>query len=202
MILEDIANALAHCHDRNICHLDIKERNVNVKDKKGILVDFGGAREYGVRHSIVDEFVVSTENCGAPEYLDHGAFTPRSDTFSFSYMAFWTLKEMLPFKFYDPKEEKRYAVPHHNQDSLADYNSFGNLVIKGLSRESHRRPPMQELADALKEHTARHRHPPNAMTSAPCPASSDSALLPKKETLPHTAASYEIGPQPQPAPLS
>ncbi len=202
MILEDIANALVHCHDKNVCHLDVKERNVIVKDKRGILIDFGGAREYGVRHNIIDDFTVTTENCGAPEYLEHNAFTPRSDTFSFAYMAFWALTEKPPYKTYNPKHEHRYAVQLFHPLSLAAYDGFGELVIQGLNKVSHKRPDMKELADAVKEHTARYRRQQSEAISALSPASSDAALLQKKETSQRTAASYEPGQQPQPAPLS
>jgi serine/threonine protein kinase len=202
MILEDIANALAHCHDRSICHLDVKERNVIVKDKKGILIDFGGAREYGMRHDIVDEFVVATENCGAPEYLDHSAFTPRSDTFSFAYMAFWTLTEKQPYKPYDPKNEPRYSVPLFNPQSLAAYDGFGELVVQGLNKNPGKRPDIKELADAAKEHTSRYRLQHDELTSALCPASTQQAQNQKTKTVQHTKASYVAGRQPQPAPLS
>src|SRR5574342_344019 len=142
MILEDIANALVHCNDRSICHLDVKERNVIVKDKRGILIDFGGAREYGVRHNIIDEFTVTTENCGAPEYLEHSAFTPRSDTFSFAYMAFWALTEKQPYKIYS-EGQPRYTVPLFHPLSLAAYDGFGELVVQGLNIKSHKRPDMK-----------------------------------------------------------
>jgi len=202
MILEDIANALVHCHNQNVCHLDVKERNVIVKDKKGILIDFGAAREYGVRHPIVDEFVFATENGGAPEYLNYSAFTPRSDTFSFAYMAFWALTEKPPYKTYNPKHEPRYAAQLFHPLSLAAYDGFGELVIQGLNKDSHRRPDMKELADAVKEHTARYRRQHDAKTAAPSPASYPQAHHQKKEHVQHTEAFYASGPQPQPAPLS
>ncbi len=202
MILEDIANALVHCHDKSVCHLDVKERNVIVKDKKGILIDFGAAREYGIRHPTVDDIVVATENGGAPEYLNHSAFTPRSDTFSFSYMAFWALTEKQPYAMYNPNIEPRYAVPLFHPLSLASYDGFGELVVQGLNKESHRRPDMKELADAAKEHTSRYRRQHDESTAALSPSAYQQVQHQKTKTLPHKAASYAVGRQPQPAPLS
>jgi len=172
MILEDIANALVHCHNNNIVHLDVKERNVVVKDKKGILIDFGAAREFGTRHDVADKFALATENCGPPEYLNDGVFTLRSDTFSFAYMAFWTLTGKTPYKQYDTKHEPRYAIQQFHPLSLAQYNGFGELVIAGLNKRQELRPMIKELADAIKEQTARLRRPQNEQTAEPCLVSS------------------------------
>lgn len=203
MVLEDIANALTHCHEKSIVHLDVKERNVIVNDKKGILIDFGAARAWGSAHHIVDQIHCYTPDSGAPEHAHNkgSTFSPLSDTFSFSYMAFWALTGGLA---YEPHTNPNppYSTKWFNQRSLEQFNGLGDLVIRGLSIEPGCRPYMTELADALKEHTARYRRQQSEATAALYLASSDSALLPKTETSQCTKASYASGPQPQPAPLS
>lgn len=201
LILEDVANALVHCHEKDVLHLDVKERNVIVKDKKGILVDFGAARIWDSPHHIVDKIVSYTPDAAAPEHArrKNSTFSPRSDTFSFSYMTFWALTGHAAYR---KETHPMYAISQHHPLSLAQFNGFGDLVIKGLSIDPEKRPPIKELADAVKEQTARYRRQQNEAISALFPASSDSALLPKREPAQYTAASYAAGQQPQPAPLS
>lgn len=201
MILEDIANALAHCHEKSIVHLDVKERNVIVKDKKGTLIDFGAARLWGSSHQIVDQILCYTPDSGAPEHARNkgSTFTPLSDTFSFSYMTFWALTGNAAYRTYtDPM----YAIQQHHPLSLAQFNGLGDLVIQGLSIDPGKRPPINEIADALKEHTARLRRQHDESTAALSPSSYQQALQQKTETSQYTKASYAAGRQPQPAPLS
>lgn len=201
LILEDVATALVNCHEKDVVHLDVKERNVIVKDKKGILIDFGAARVWGSSHHILDKIVCYTPDSAAPEHArrENSTFSPRSDTFSFSYMTFWALTGHFAYK---EGTDPMYAISQHHPLSLAALNGFGDLVIQGLSIDPDKRPYIGELASAIKEHTARYRRQQNATTSALFPASSETSHHLKRESSQYTKASCEAGQQPQPAPLS
>lgn len=86
-IFIDMALAIKDCHDKDICHLDIKAENyVKYKDRI-FLIDFGFAMKDGEK---IDE-VVGTDTYIAPEMEDDCEFSKASDVFSFGCMMFFYL---------------------------------------------------------------------------------------------------------------
>lgn len=198
MILEDIANAVDNCHEKGIIHLDIKERNVIVKNKQGILIDFGAAREQGIHHPVAGKFICATEDCGAPEYIMEWKYSPRSDTFSFCYMAFWTLTGKKPFK---PRTKKMYSVQCYTPLSLYAFGRLGDLITQGLALEPGKRPQIKEIAHAIKEHTSRYRRQHDERIAGLCHTSYQQGQCQKTASVQYTAASCAAGQQPQPTHL-
>ncbi len=168
-VLEDIAQALVYCHSKNIVHLDMKAENSVVNDGRGILIDFGSARELTKPHEIADKIVSCTFSCVAPEYFRDHVFTKRTDTFSFAVMTYWTLTGNNAFKRL--KQNIWYEQPKYVPKRMEEYGSLGKLTIAGLRLRQAERPDMTEIAGALKEITARPRHQPNGDSLALSPAS-------------------------------
>jgi serine/threonine protein kinase len=201
IVLESVAHSLAHCHRKNIVHLDVKPGNI-IAGEEPSLIDFGAARVIGEQHPHVPPGVcIATIHSVAPEYLRFGAYCPRSDTFSFSLMAYRMLTGAEPYLGND-ETFLYYDIPVFKSEKLSAYRGLGALIIRGLNTTVSQRPDMKEISDAFREHTARLHLPHNAQTAIPSPASYQQALQQKTEILPHKAASYAAGRQPQPAPLS
>ena len=148
--LEDIAYALGHCHEQDIVHLDIKEENVMVRNGRGILIDFGAAREIGEPHPVTQAHIMCTEACAAPEYRLDGVYNTRTDSFSFSLMAYRTILNTEPFVI-KGNRHILYDEPIHHPCELEDFGKLGELIIKGLAIDPKSRPSVKRIAEAFTE---------------------------------------------------
>jgi serine/threonine protein kinase len=169
-VLEDIADAITYCHSNDVIHLDVKDQNVIVKEGRGILIDFGSAREPNKPHPVAGQFVSCTPAYAPPECAKSSAYNKRSDTFSFAFMAYSTLAGDMPYKHLG--NWIRYDCPTIKAEKLQEYGPLGELIIAGLRTKSKKRPDMKELADALKEQNSRQDRQPNEETLEPCLVSS------------------------------
>lgn len=173
-VLEDIANALSYSHDHRIVHIDIKEENTMVNNKRGVLIDFGAARELGKPHPVTQTSILCTAICAAPEYIFDHKYSTRSDSFSYALMAFRTLTESEPFRTYQTKEGARLSYQDHlyHGFELEDLGKLGELVIKALSLRPEERPEMKEIVQAFTKQRSKPRPQPNGDSLALFPASS------------------------------
>ncbi len=171
VILESAAQALAHCHGKNVVHLDVKPGNF-IAEEKTTLIDFGSALVMGEKHPYKSEGVCEgTVHSIAPEYLRFNIYSPRSDTFSFSLMAYRMLTNHEPyggtengFLYYD--------LPLFRPEKLDMYTEIKDLIVRGMSTTVSQRPDMKEIADSFKEQTAKYHRQPSAKPSTPCLVSS------------------------------
>jgi len=70
------------------------------------------------------------------------------------------------------REEIMYNRPRHDRKKMQKFGGFGELVISGLNVDEPKRPGMAELADALKEQTAKQGRQRSVKTSEPSPVAS------------------------------
>jgi serine/threonine-protein kinase len=97
-IVLQVADALAHAHERGVVHRDIKPGNVMVRTNDGIdkvmLFDFGIASEDGDETEVADSGSILY---ASPEQLFNRVCTASSDVYSVSLLLFETLVGRLPF---------------------------------------------------------------------------------------------------------
>ncbi|RZK71754.1 MAG: serine/threonine protein kinase, partial [Pedobacter sp.] len=109
-LADQLANALAHCHNVGVKHGDIKSNNVKFNDDTGnyILLDFGLAimsdeqRRSSVRHAGAVEFM-------APEQHDGEIFF-QTDVYSYGVILYELLAGTVPFPLINKGETARNAV--------------------------------------------------------------------------------------------
>jgi len=97
-ILLDVADALAHAHQRGVIHRDVKPDNVLVDDAgRGHLADFGLAyvRQAGARLTHSQE-MLGTPSYMAPEQIQ-GEVGPQADVYALGVMLYELVTGQLPF---------------------------------------------------------------------------------------------------------
>ena len=109
-LAEHLSNALAHCHNLDVKHGDIKSNNVklNVHTGNYVLLDFGLSlmsdeeRRTSLRHAGAIEFM-------APEQND-GLMLFETDVYSFGVVLFEALAGIVPFPLKDKGQTARNAI--------------------------------------------------------------------------------------------
>ncbi len=156
LILEQIAGAVAHCHENGIIHLDIKEENIMIdNDGNAILIDFGSAREKDVKKvpKPARAILSFTRQTASPECINY-TFTTRSDTFSFAIVAYRLLTRSNAYEE-EENGKLKYDRPIFNRGEMIRQGEVGKLIIQGLEINEEERPEMKEIAQAFKEHNSR-----------------------------------------------
>ena len=158
-VLRDVLGALASLHREEIVHRDVKPSNIMLKRTGNAkLIDIGSAAEMADEPSIQ----TCTPAYAAPEVLEAGEFSPRSDLASLGYVLIEMLSGKPPFfgiEEYAPLVEAKRTLPHRLHEILPREVVVNDLLMKfcrGLiSPDPSRRFPNAEAAD-LREEGAAH----------------------------------------------
>ncbi|HVK97403.1 MAG TPA: protein kinase [Flavisolibacter sp.] len=109
-VAEQLSNALAHCHNLDIKHGDVKSNNVKFNEQTGnyLLLDFGLAamsdeqRRTSLRRAGAVEFMAPEQN--------EGILLFQSDIYGFGIILFELLAGVVPFPLHDKGETARNSV--------------------------------------------------------------------------------------------
>jgi len=157
-IVRDCLAALAALHREGIVHGDMKPSNIMLKRTGNAkIVDIGSAFEL--------EQVPTRRTCtptyAAPEVLDGGECTPRSDLASLGYVWFEMLSGVPPFaglsNFRDLLEAKRFLaqkLPSVLPSEVTCNELLMNFCRGLIAPDPMRRFPSAEAADLVKEGAA------------------------------------------------
>lgn len=156
----DIFNGIRHCHDRNVCHRDIKLQNICLQPAsltghppRPVVVDFGLA---------ADSSVLLTQSCGtllytAPEVYMYKPILydgQQADIWSCGILLFAVLRRELPFQ--SLAELRKYQRKPSIKGILRLPASYQDTVIQMLSIIPNLRlgiaPAVSQLATHL-QHT-------------------------------------------------
>ena len=117
LILQQIANALSHIHERNMVHLDIKPQNIMVTDSGEVkIIDFGLAQPPGAHIEAGGGMAFGTVAYLAPEQARGDAVTVETDVYSLGCVVYELLTGQLPFDAPDGPEQKRQLMQAHLEE--------------------------------------------------------------------------------------
>ena len=159
-IFKKILSAIQFCHNRNICHLDIKPLNIVFdKDFQPIILDYGVAQKFVDEKNNIKIFKEphGTQNYCCPEMWDNKIYDGRkADIFSLGAVLFNLVTGKAGFitsegtdEFYkyirgNSIEEYWKNIMEHLQKPLSE--NFKNLYISMISFYPENRP---EIGDIL-----------------------------------------------------
>lgn len=117
-VADQLANALAHCHQANIKHGDIKSNNVKFNQRTGnyILLDFGLSvmsdeqRRTSIRYAGAIEFMAPEQSSGETLF--------ETDIYSYGIILFELLAGAVPFPLTNKGEMARNAVMLAHMETL------------------------------------------------------------------------------------
>ncbi len=203
-VLDQLAQALLHCHKQGVIHMDVKRENVLLNGTTR-LADFDASRPIKEDHPYFEQgLVVGTPSSLAPEYWQKGEFSTRTDVFQYSLLAYQLLFNQEPFGMYewDGDDWIAYDKPQYKAAKFNAHGQFGGHIYFGLSENPDNRPEMEDIARTIKEQAAKLHRQQSAKTSKPYPDPSRAGRYPRIEPEQHIKASYESDQQPQQAHLS
>jgi eukaryotic-like serine/threonine-protein kinase len=142
-IAKDVAEGLAHAHERGVVHRDLKPGNLLFdSDGRAKIADFGIARIQGLDTLTDAGTILGTAAYISPEQVRGEPATPASDVYSFGVILYRLLARRLPFEAESPTE---LAVLHRDAEP-PPLGRVGNqplaaLAMRALAKDPVQRPP-------------------------------------------------------------
>ena len=154
----DVADGLAHAHERGIVHRDIKPQNV-LLDQYGSpkLTDFGIARALDMNHSTSTDSYLGTAFYSSPEQLRGEGVTPKSDVYSLGATLYHAAVGEPPFSG-DPLQVATQQVAKTPVPPRARGAAVGErleaLILVCLAKDPADRPDAATLNERLLQISA------------------------------------------------
>ena len=143
-VLNEVCDALAHLHGRNIFHRDLKSANVKINSVGHVkLLDFGIAKYHRTAGMTVVGSVMGTPEYLAPELILGHPASVQSEVWTIGLLAYEMLTGRLPFN--DEQEAALYdAIRNRTPEAPSRYNpeasaAVDSLVMRCLDKKSAQR---------------------------------------------------------------
>lgn len=154
-IAKDIASGLAHAHENNLVHCDIKPHNILMtEDGHAKIADFGIARAVTESTVTYGGSVVGSVHYFSPEQAQGKSITPKSDIYSLGVVMYEMLTGRLPFT---GDTAVAVALKHVEEDPIPPevYRRdippmFRAIILRAMSKDPESRPPASDLIQALE----------------------------------------------------
>ena len=154
-IMKQIVPAIAHSHENDIVHRDIKPQNILMNKYGEVKVtDFGIAIALSATALTQTNSILGSVHYLSPEQARGGMATKKSDIYSIGILFYELLTGKLPFSGQSPVS---IALKHlqHDTPSVRRFNpdipqSVENIVLKSTAKDPfHRYANIYELEDAI-----------------------------------------------------
>ncbi len=153
--LSGVAAGLAHAHGRGVIHRDIKPHNI-LLDEYGSpkLADFGIARALDATYATRTGSYLGTALYSAPEQLQGGKVTPKSDVYSLGVALYHAATGQPPFlgapiEVASQHISKEPTPPRQLNDAVSP--SLEHLILDCLQKDPDARPTADEVRLGLLE---------------------------------------------------
>ncbi len=159
-ILRQLSSALAHMHNRQMVHLDVKAENILVEADSRLhtvhirLTDFDLTQVLTRRRRKVR---AGTAGYMAPEQLNRGRVDYGNDIFAFGVVAYYLVSGKMPFSGFSPEHARRVqADPRRNAVPIGRLCSglaarLERIIMDCLEKEPVKRfPSMAYLEQELR----------------------------------------------------
>ena len=164
VIFKKIVEAIKYCHDRNICHLDIKPGNIMLDNKfEPVIIDFGFATEIRDQNKNIkklDKFY-GTKQYKCPEIWEEKEYSgEKADIFSLGVVLFNLVTGRIGFQTSKTDDEiynliiegEKNGTYENYWDSIKGAvkelsENFKNLYIKMVAYNPDNRPTTQQILD-------------------------------------------------------
>ncbi|MEN2766497.1 Stk1 family PASTA domain-containing Ser/Thr kinase [Ornithinibacillus xuwenensis] len=155
-IMKQITAAIAHAHENDIVHRDIKPQNILIDTYGHIKVtDFGIAVALSATSLTQTNSILGSVHYLSPEQARGGLATKKSDIYSLGILFFEMLTGRLPFSGQSPVS---IALKHLQSDtpSVRRFNqdvpqSVENIVLKATAKDPfHRYNTVYEMEESLE----------------------------------------------------
>jgi len=153
-ILAQVADGLAHAHERGIVHRDIKPDNVLInRSNQARVADFGLARLSNVTSLTTDGQMLGTAKYMSPEQAQGQKAGAGSDVYSLGVMLYEAITGELPFA----SETQHGFIFKHVAEAPPRPElhpgfppPLGRLALDCLEKDPEARPTMREVAARLR----------------------------------------------------
>lgn len=155
-ILQQLTSAIAHAHQNQIIHRDIKPQNILI-DKNGTvkITDFGIAMAMSATSITQTNSVIGSIHYLSPEQARGGVATEKSDIYSLGIVMFELLTGRLPFS---GESAISIALKHLQSEtpSVRNWNrevpqSVENIVLKATAKDpAYRYASAEEMEEDIK----------------------------------------------------
>ena len=194
--LSGVAAGLAHAHERDVIHRDIKPHNI-LLDENGSpkLTDFGIARALDATTATRTGSYLGTAVYSAPEQLRGEGVTPKSDVYSLGITLYHAATGQLPFvgspiEVANQHVFKEPTPPRELNDAVSE--SLEALILDCLHKDPDSRPTADEVRLGLLE-AGQGAHATQAYDEAPVTGPTEAEQTRPASTAPGGAVGRPAG---------